>query len=282
MNQKFRLAQRGQVQFLEATDLAALGFAVHAFCTRHSGVSPGDFASLNVGDTLGDDEKNVIENIDIIKRSFGIPADGLVMLRQKHRDGIVVIDEKDALPRPVVEGDGLITQRHGIALCIKTADCVPMLFVDSRQKVVGAIHAGWRGTALNIAAKMARVFSERFCSRRQDILVFIGPSIGPCCYEVGANVFDAFSGIKGRESFFHKLQKKDHWAFDLPHANRFQLVEEGIPDDHIQASGICTSCREDLFFSHRRAKGCNVGRQLSFVMLFPTVKQPLKKTLDIL
>ena len=276
----FSLAQRGQVQFFEAKELSELGLVTHAFCTRRSGVSKGDFASLNVGNLVGDKENNVIQNLNIIKDSFAIPENGLVMLRQVHGDRIIEIGEKDLLPVAVNEGDGLITNRPGIAICIKTADCAPVLFVDCRLKVVGAIHAGWRGTALKIAAKMANIFAERFSSRREDIMVFIGPAIGPCCYEVDSPVFEAFAAVKDVEKFFYKLDQKDRWTFDLLNANRLQLIEEGIPGDNIQGGDICTSCRQDLFYSHRAAKGRKEGRQLNFIMLRNQVKIVMQKKLD--
>lgn len=263
----FRLSQKGPVQFFEAKELAELGFVMHAFCTRRSGVSQGGFASLNVGNLVGDKENNIIQNLNIIKDSFAIPENGLVMLTQMHGDRIIEIGEKDLLPVTLNKGDGLITNRPGMAICVKTADCVPLLFVDRRLKVAGAVHAGWRGTALKIAAKMAGIFSERFSSRNEDIMVFIGPAIGPCCYEVDSPVFEAFSAIKGMERFFYKLERKDRWNFDLLNANRFQLIEEGVPGDNIWVADICTSCRQDLFYSHRAAKGRKEGRQLSFIML---------------
>ena len=261
----FRLTNKGPVQFFEATELAELGFVVHAFCTRHAGVSRGEFASLNVGNLFGDEDDNVIQNLNLIKQAFSIPANGLVMLRQMHGDRIIEIGKNDLLA--IAEGDGLITKRRETALCIKTADCVPLLFVDRRRKVIGAAHAGWRGTALKIAAKMVGVFSDRFSSRREDILVFIGPAIGPCCYEVDVPVFEQFSTIKGMERFFYKLEKRDRWTFDLSSANRFQLTEGGVPQENIRVAGLCTSCRRDLFYSHRAATGRKEGRQLNFIML---------------
>ena len=263
----FRLAQKKSVRYFEAEKIAELGFVTHAFCTRHSGVSQGYFASLNVGTRVGDEQNNIIQNLNIIKDSFAIPENGLVMARQIHGDRIIEIEEKDLLPVTVNEADGLITNRAGIAICIKTADCAPLLFVDSRLRVIGAVHAGWRGTALKIAAKMADMFSERFSSRREDIMVFIGPAIGPCCYEVDSPVFEAFAADKDRDRFFHKLDKKDRWAFDLLKADRLQLMKAGIPGDNIQGVNICTSCRQDLFYSHRAAKGRKEGRQLNFIML---------------
>jgi polyphenol oxidase len=268
----FRLAQKGQVQFFEAKGLANLGFVTHAFCTRRSGVSEREFASLNVGTRVGDKESNVIQNLNIIRESFAIPENGLAMLRQVHGDRIIEIGENDLLPLTVKEADGLVTNRSGIAVCIKTADCAPLLFVDRRLKVIGAVHAGWRGTALGIAAKMAGIFLNRFLSRSEDIMVFIGPAIGPCCYEVDFPVFEVFSAIKGIEKFFQKRERGDRWAFDLVHANRFQLIKKGIPADNIYVADICTSCRQDLFYSHRAAKGHKEGRQLSFIML----EEPLK------
>jgi YfiH family protein len=262
----FRLTQRKSVEFFESKELTELGFVTHAFCTRRSGVSQGEFASLNVGD----EEKNVIQNLNIIRDSFAMPENAMVMARQVHGDRILEIDEQDSLPVLVREADGLMTARAGLAICIKTADCAPLLFVDRRLRVIGAVHAGWRGTALRIASKMVDMFSERFSSRREDIMVFIGPAIGPCCYEVDSPVFEAFSADRDRDGFFHRLDKKDRWGFDLLNANRLQLMKAGIPEDHVQGADICTSCWQDLFYSHRAAKGRKEGRQLNFIMLNAT------------
>lgn len=262
-----RPAIQGQVEYLEAADMAGLDFVTHAFCTRRTGVSAGGFASLNAGDAVGDRQENVIENLNIIGAAFAIPENSLVMARQIHGDRIVEIGEADLLPMPYPECDGFVTARPGIALGIKTADCMPILFADPRRRVAGALHAGWRGTALGIAKKMVDIFRNRFSSQASDIVAMAGPAVGACCYEVDAPVFDAFAATEGMTDCFTRPGGKERWMFDLASANRLQLIHAGISEENIITAGICTACRRDLFFSHRAAQGKKEGRQLSFIML---------------
>jgi YfiH family protein len=263
----FFSAKKGPVEYLEAQELAGVEFATHAFCTRHTGASGGGFASLNAGDMVGDRKESVVENLNIIKSAFAIPENGLVMARQVHGDRIVEIGKNDPLPVPLPECDGFVTDRPGVALGIKTADCVPILFLDCRLRVAGAVHAGWRGTALGIAAKMIDIFHRCFSSRSEDITVLIGPAIGPCCYEVDAPVFEAFAARPEAAGVFRKRAGEERWMFDLWLANRLQLMDKGISGNNILTAAACTSCRRDLFFSHRAARGQDEGRQLSIIMI---------------
>jgi len=268
----FRLANRGRIEYLEAQGIPGLASATHAFCTRRTGVSRGGFASLNVGELVGDTEENVKENLELVEREFAIPPNGLAMCRQVHGDRIIEIGKDEPLPLPMPEGDGLVTARPGIALGIKTADCVPLLFFDRRLRVAGAVHAGWRGTALGIAAKMIDILLRRFASQREDIIVLIGPAIASCCYEVDAPVYEAFAGRTKTERFFRKCRGKERWMFDISLANRVQLREAGIPANNIMAAAMCTACRRELFYSHRAAQGKDEGRQLSIIMINGTMQ----------
>jgi YfiH family protein len=263
----FRTVKKGTVEYLEEKKLAGVDFLTHAFCTRHGGASRGGFSSLNVGDMVGDQKENVEDNLARIKSAFAVPEGGLVMARQVHGDRIVEIGENDTLPFPLTQCDGFVTGRSGVALGIKTADCVPILFVDSRLRVAGAVHAGWRGTALGIAAKMVGILCGRFSSRREDITALIGPAIGPCCYEVDAPVHDALAACPWAADVFRKQRGRERWMFDLWGANRLQLIEAGLSGGNIFTADRCTACNRDQFFSHRAAQGKDEGRQLSFIMM---------------
>jgi YfiH family protein len=258
----FRFARRGTIEYLESEALSALGFLTHAFCTRRGGVSRAPYDGLNVGDLVGDAEEDLLQNLNRVKDAFAIPDGRLILMRQVHGDRIQVIDEDGPLP----ECDGLITDRPGVALGVRTADCVPIFFVDRTRRVIGAAHAGWRGTALGIAARMVATLAERFSSRPEDIQAVIGPAIGPCCYEVDAPVLAAFSAIPGSGRFFRPCREEGRWMVDLALANRLRIRQAGVPSENIYASGLCTACRQDLFFSHRAAGG-RAGRQISLIML---------------
>jgi polyphenol oxidase len=262
----FHLARSGTVEYLAAETVSAMGFVTHAFCTRRGGVSTGPYSSLNLGFLAGDRLEDVRRNRALVEEAFRIPDGRLILMRQVHGDRIRVLDEKMPLPEGFPECDGLITDRPGVALGVRTADCVPIFFIDRASRIIGAAHAGWRGTALGIAARMVETLAARFSSRPEDLLVSIGPAIGPCCYQVDAPVFEAFSARPGKEQFLHSCKESGRWMLDLALANRLQVHEAGVPWENILSAGLCTACRQDLFFSHRAGGGC-AGRQINLLML---------------
>jgi polyphenol oxidase len=262
----FGLARRGGIEFCEAGELSALGFVDHAFCARRGGVSAGPFSSLNVSFQVGDRNEDVGRNLEIIGEAFAIPSGRLALMGQVHGERIRVIDGDEPLPECLPECDGLITARPGVALAVRTADCVPLFFVDRVRRVIGVAHAGWRGTALGMAAKMVDAFVGGFASRPEDILAAVGPAVGPCCYQVDAPVHAAFASRAGEERFLRPCPEEGRWMLDLVLANRLQMVERGVPEASILSAGLCTVCRPELFFSHRASRGCT-GRQLNFLVL---------------
>ena len=263
----FRLVRRGAIEYLEDDRFSSFSFLPHGFCTRCGGVSEGVFASLNAGGQVGDLEDSVRRNLSLIGEVFAIQEGCMALMGQVHGDRICVIDGDGAPPESIPECDGMVTDRPGVALAVKTADCVPILFVDPVRRVIGTAHAGWRGTALGIAGKMAGIFRERFACRYEDLLVAIGPSIGPCCYQVDAPVREAFAVRPGADRLLCPcLDQEGQWRLDLPLANRLELTALGIPAGNISTAGHCTACRTDLFFSHRAEHG-RTGRQISFLML---------------
>ena len=264
----FAFARRGGIQYLECRALKECAGITHAFCTRWGGTSEGKLADLNFGIHVGDSEEHLSGNRQRLRSAFDLPGDNPVTVAQVHGDRIMVIEEtfRGEGGRGTLEYDGIITAGREIAVGIKTADCVPLLFADPERGVVGAIHAGWRGTSLGIAAKAVDVFIRSFSSAPADIMVAIGPAIGRCCYEVDAPVFHAFDHNETQRHAFTRGKGKGKWMLDLIAANRLQAQEAGIPPQNIFAADLCTSCRRDTFFSHR-GEGGNTGRQLSFIML---------------
>ena len=262
----FHFAHRGTIEYIEAEELSAPGFVTHAFCTRRGGVSTGPYSSLNLGFLAGDRLEDVRRNQILVEEAFEVPGGRLILMRQVHGDRIRVLDGDGPLPEGLPECDGLITGRPGVALGIRTADCVPLFFVDRVRRVIGAAHAGWRGTARGIAAAMVETLAARFSSRREDLLAVIGPAIGPCCYQVDAPVFAAFSAMPGAGLFFRPCREKGRWMVDLALANQLQIRGAGVPSENIFSAGLCTACRQDLFFSHR-AGGGRAGRQINLIML---------------
>ncbi|MBF8251513.1 MAG: protein of unknown function DUF152 [Deltaproteobacteria bacterium] len=234
---------------------------VHAFLGRIGGISSGHLAYLNLGRRDEDKPENLAENKRRVAAAFGVDEGKIFTVSQVHSDLIVVLDSVDAGVEEIKtqEADGIITDVKGLSIGILTADCVPVLLFDRKNKIVAAVHAGWKGTASKISAKAVEIMMERFESRPQDIAAAIGPAIGPCCYEVGEEVVSAFGDQEGVA-----VQQGNKWHVDLPKVNLLQLQDTGVTD--IDLSNICTSCRTDLFFSHRKEMG-KTGRQLSFISL---------------
>lgn len=263
----FQFRTQGAFTYLQSEALSRFDFLSHAFCTRLGGISPAPFASLNVSVRRGDRPENVRRNREIITETFSFSADHLLLAHQVHGDDFYITEKTGDLSTGMtLECDGFITDRPGVALCVKTADCVPVLLVDGKKKVVSAVHAGWRGTALGIGGKAVRIFQERFSSQTEDLWAAIGPSIGPCCYEVDEKVYCEFADQRSGSNLLKAAARKDRWMLDLILANRLQLESAGIPASQISAAGVCTSCRRDAFFSHR-GEGETTGRQLNFIMI---------------
>jgi len=264
----FRFSMREGVSYLECLALSGCDFITHAFCTRWGGTSEGKLSNLNFGTRSGDAEGHLLKNREILCSAFDIPEQNLVTVNQIHGNRLLIVDEKtqDWRHGGKLEYDGIISAMPGVALGIKTADCVPVFLADRAKRVVGAVHAGWKGTSLEIAAKAVGVFIKEFGSTPANILAVIGPSIGPCCYEVDESVFHNFDNNQSRESFLIEGKKEGKWMLDLPAANRSQLLDAGVSPDNIFSADICTSCSGDTFFSHRGENG-DTGRQINFIML---------------
>ena len=226
------------------------------------------FPDLQLG-LLHLDSRNVylessLDTLPWIQHGFGTrltsgwpdPATTTTM-KQVHSDRILEAKH----PGLAGEGDALITNRPGLLLSIRTADCLPILVADRRNHVVGAIHAGWRGTVAEISPKTVRAMMDRFGSRPDDLSIVIGPSIGQCCFEVGADVAAQF-----QKYFPERADLSKRTQIDLLEANRRQLRQLGVPDAQIVSSGLCTCCRQDTFHSYRRDRDA-AGRMVSGISI---------------
>jgi hypothetical protein len=264
----FRLNKTHSIQYYESSFLSGCDFLTHAFCTRLGGVSENDYASLNISFREGDEESKVLQNWGRLAMAFAIPLENFLTLNQVHGDDIFVIKPYgDYLPTDkTLNYDAIVTTRQNLAICIKTADCVPVFIVDRVKKIIAVVHAGWKSTALEISAKVVRLLQEKYNSHHQDILAAIGPAIGLCCFEVDSAAANNFYKQKDYETFLFPEGRPDKWIVDLAEANRRQLINCGIPEENIDISRLCTSCRQDLFFSHRGSGGIT-GRQLNFMMI---------------
>jgi purine-nucleoside/S-methyl-5'-thioadenosine phosphorylase / adenosine deaminase len=233
----------------------------HGFLGRTGGVSHDPFASLNLAGWVGDEPAAVDANWRLLRNS--LLSDGpLARLNQVHGAVVHTVGRDWAGAR--LTGDGLVTAAPGITLGVFTADCVPILMVDSRRRVASALHAGWRGTLAGIAGAGVRAM-EALGAARQDIGAALGPAIGLCCFEVDGKLADRFARqIPGARR--HTGTGRPGKAFlDLRAILKDELQAAGLYENNIEIVGPCTRCANEQYFSRRGAKGGACGLQLSFV-----------------
>lgn len=232
----------------------------HGISTRAGGTSKAWYRSLNLGLHTGDKAEDVKTNRALFCQALGVDYDHIVTAQQVHGDHIVNVTEgykgrgAKSYGTAVAQTDALMTNIPGLPLMLFFADCVPVLIADPVHRAVAVSHAGWKGTVAGIGQKTVLEMQKHFGTQPSDCLVAIGPSIGPCCYEVDHTVTDL---LKRRFDYWKELvgPGEDHRKLNLWAANRIQLREIGIPDKNILESGVCTSCNTELFYSHRAEKG---------------------------
>jgi hypothetical protein len=229
-----------------------------------------------------DTKENVAENRLLFQLAVGAKDFTLVPMKQIHSALVRLVS---SAPAQSCKGDGSTTKEPGVLLAVQTADCVPILLVDPKKRAVAAVHAGWRGTLARIAQKTIGRMRFEFGSKPADLLAAVGPSIGPCCYEVGAELVSKFTAqFADAADYFDEPRSGEEpnplqWLnmappghqpppknvhLDLRKANRSQLLAAGLRARNIFTSNVCTSCRSDLFFSYRK-EGALSGRLLSVI-----------------
>ena len=247
---------------------------VHGFPERTGGVSTGLRSSLNLGFRWGDDRAAVEENRRLLAAHVGYDPDQLQVTKHVHGTAVWAVGEP--LPEPP-EFDGLVCDQPGPVLGAFAADCIPMLFADPVARVAGACHAGWRGTVGGVARNVVTRMGEKG-SRPADIRVALGPSIGPCCFEVGPEVVAEFRAAFGElRGLVVAGPRKEH--LDLRVATRALLEAAGVAPEHIDGRPPCTKCEPERFFSYRR-DGMEGGVHMGFIGLtchVPKVAQSSKK-----
>jgi YfiH family protein len=256
---------------------------VHGFSTVQGGGS--DIYGkkvLNLSFTDWDTRKNVLQNRQRFQFALGATDFSLTPLKQIHSD---VVRHLGGTESEAVVADAAVTDQPGMLLAVQTADCVPILLVDTKKRAVAAVHAGWRGTIRRITAKAVGQMRMHFGSEPTDLLAAIGPAIGNCCYEVGVEIAaDFLSQFADAPDFFDEFRTGDEpnpvqWLnqmppghqpppknvlLDLHRANESQLKQAGLQVRNIFMSNLCTACRSDLLFSYRR-QGAPSGRQMAAI-----------------
>lgn len=252
----------GEVGYITYPVLEKLPYIKHGFSTRLGGVSKEHLSSMNLSFSRGDEEENVRENFRRICKAIHINPEDLVFSDQVHDTKIHVVTEKDRgrgyrYPRELVGIDGLITECSNIPLVTYYADCVPLYFVDTKSKVIGLSHSGWKGTVNKMAVHTIKAMKDEFGTNPEDVIAVIGPSICRDCYEISEDVAVEFMKTYPKEIADMLLEKKTggKYQLDLWLANKANCIEAGIKSENITNSNICTCCNHEVFFSHRASKG---------------------------
>lgn len=242
----------------------------HGFSTRQGGVSASPWDSLNLGVGRGDDPAAVAENYRRFCGAVGVDEQRAVLSKQVHETTVRVCTAADAgkglrSPRDYT-ADALVTNEPDLPLVVFSADCGIILLHDPIRKAVGAVHAGWRGCAAGIVEKAVRTMAEVFSSDPRHILAAVGPCIGQCCFETDSDVPTAMETALGADAVPYMEQRGAKYHVDLAGLNRQWLLRSGLTPDHIDTCGLCTACRPDLFWSHRKM-GEARGAQIAMISL---------------
>jgi polyphenol oxidase len=232
----------------------------HGFSTRAGGVSTGPYAALNLGLSTGDDRTCVEENRRRFAAAFGLGLERACALSQVHSDRVILAEPSLCIH----EADAAVTDEEDLLLVVSAADCLPLLFFDPSKGAIGAAHCGWRGSLAGLAAKVVAEMVRRYGSSPESVRVALGPGIRGPCYQVGAEVAEAFTA----RGFEHALGPDDEgrYLLDLALVNRLVLTLAGVSEAHIWDSGLCTHCDASRFYSHRRDLG-KTGRHWAGIRL---------------
>ena len=241
-----------------ASNLDAIQGVAHGFSTRLGGVSTGALASLNLrgADASGDAPEHVLENYRRFCAAIGAADSRVVLSHQVHGDTVRVVTEQDAgkglYRQRDYAADALITDRPDLPLFVFSADCIVILLCDPVAGCVGAVHAGWRGTALRIVQKTVEQMAAEFGAQPERIQAAIGAGIAVCCFETDADVPQAMADAMGQEAQPFLQRRGEKWMVDLKGLNRRQLELAGVPGKQVEVSDLCTACHPELYWSHRK------------------------------
>lgn len=243
---------------------------IAGFSTRSGGVSPAPRDSLNTALHVDDDEQAVLANRRAIAAALGWPFEAWTCAEQVHGSRVFRVTAQSrgsgrlSRESAIQDADALISDEPDILLAMYFADCVPLYFYDEANGALGLAHAGWKGTVADIVSETVRAMTEAYGSVPADLHAAIGPSIGACCYEVDEAVMSRVRNIVPDDIRYHVASSEGKSRLNLKEINKHLMIKAGIMPSRIEMSEWCTSCRTDLFFSHRKEKG-RTGRMMSWL-----------------
>lgn len=267
------IKENNGVPYITFNKLNDIEWLTNAFSTRIGGVSEGIYSSMNLSFTLNDDNEKVLENFKIFAKAIGVDAQDMVYSKQTHTTNVKKITKANkgmgiVRERDYSDIDGIITNEPGICLVTSYADCVPLYFVDIKNKAIGLSHSGWRGTVGNIAASTLELMKKEYGTKEEDVIAVIGPSICKDCYEVSKDLYDEFKKKYSQDELSDIFERKngEKYQLDLWKANYYNFVNLGIKKENISVTDICTCCNKEIMFSHRGSHGKR-GTLCAFLMI---------------
>ncbi len=248
------------VKYITFPKFEKTGLVKLLFSTRIGGVSEDKWSTMNLSFNRGDKRENVLENYRLLCECKGIDINNLVLSKQTHTNNVISVTKADCGTGIFKESfndiDGLITNQKGVALVTQYADCTPLVFLDTKNKVIATSHAGWRGTVKEIGKVTVEKMIAEYGSNPSDILVGIGPCIKECCYEVDNPVYNEFLKLPYLDlDKIFTVKPNGKYMLDLVEANKQILINAGIKTDNFDLSDICTCCNADQLHSHRKTGG---------------------------
>jgi len=244
---------------------------VHFCTTRHGGVSSGNYGTFNISPFSGDSTENQQKNLDLLASQLQILPKQIIFPYQNHSNNVKVVDANylqlsDLNKIAYLDGfDALITNLPSVCIGVTTADCVPVLIFDNQNKVVAAVHAGWRGTCSRIVQKTIDLMRVTYGTEPENVFASIGVSISPAVYNVGKELIQEFEKNNFPEDAIFD-SRENQLFLDLWAANKWLLMQSGVPENQIEIAGICSFTNSNDFFSARKL-GIKSGRMFSGVML---------------
>lgn len=253
------------MQLIFSPLLSELDFVTHAFTTRIGGETKAPYDSFNLGGLVGDDEtkKDAIDNRKRLCKALGVEFSRLFVPGQVHSRNVEIVTERESMPD--LKGvDGLLTEKWATPLLLHFADCVPVMVVETKKKLIGIFHAGWRGTAASIVSHGVERLVKELGGDPRYMIGAVGPAIGPCCYPTSDDVAQALSETVSTLPEGLIQRNGSQPAPDLKAFNALQLLESGV--EQVDVSSFCTACNRGMFYSHRQSGG-TTGRQGAIIAL---------------
>lgn len=266
MTVQYTLAESHGLTFVRFPHFDGIDFQIHGITTRKGGVSQGALATLNMGRRGVDMEAHLAENHRRVAEALGVSPGSFVFSAQVHGTAVRQVTRENCR-EPLADTDALMTNVPGITLATVYADCMPILLLDPVNRAIGMAHAGWRGAVQGIGPRLVAAMAESYGSKPQNLLAALGPAIGPCCFEIGPEVAEAFSSLGTDTECARWLHYRNGACTgDLGALNRDLLLRAGLAPEAVRSADLCTRCRADLFYSHRRDQG-NTGRMAAIMAI---------------